>query len=188
MFEQIWGEWMVYLYAHLRTEAAQLAVRGWYEIPRHVTRESRFAHVLSYSCTQCGLGRVTGPRRLDALRQTLTAGVYDMRDINIALRHLDFQNYRSDHESDVGQLLLHFIEPDLTAVHAVSMYPFATGWLPSEHSPADVGNVWPRSANSAWMLQYGLPHVMSPHIFASGSTGCLGQRRQLIETTQVQEM
>jgi len=143
------------LYTSLWIEAAQLDLCGRYEIPRYVARVSRFAHVLCYSCTQCGLGRVTGSRSFDAT----------------ALRHSAFQNYRSDHESDVGQLLPRFLEPDVTAVHAVSMYPFATDWLPSEYSPFDAGIVLPRSANSARMLDCGLSHAMSPHIFASGSIG-----------------
>ena len=40
----------------------------------------------------------------------------------------------------------------MTADHAVSMYAYATGWLPSEYSPSDIGIVRSISANSASML------------------------------------
>lgn len=131
---------MSHLYTGLRTEAF-LKIDEWQKILRDVTRESRFAHVLSYCRTQCRLGRVSGSLKLDVLRQTLPADVDDPRDISIAVKHLAFQCHRSDHENDAEQLLPRSLEHDVTADHAVSMYAFATGWLPSEHSPFDVGIV-----------------------------------------------
>ena len=86
LLSTFWGELMVYLYTFVhRILAAQLHTNSRMgQDFRHVTRESRFAHVLSYGCTRCGLGRATGPLRLSALRQALPAGGHDLRDINIA--------------------------------------------------------------------------------------------------------
>ena len=86
---KIQGEVMSHLYTGLRTEAF-LNIDEWQRMRRHVTRESRFAHVLSYCCRQCRLGRVSGSLRLDVLRQTLPADVDDPRDISIAVKHLAF--------------------------------------------------------------------------------------------------